>query len=184
MSIRIKFANLESCCFVKAICCTVKNKLYNRTMILSGFKDFPRHGRLMGIDWGARRIGVAVSDESQGFVFARGTIPGDNGIETGDMIKKIILDEKIVGIVVGLPLHADGTDSATTKMVREFADGLAAATDTPIVFIEENLTSHAAACERQETRDKRQGLDSISAKIILENAIAMINRGQSLWGRG
>ncbi len=79
---------------------------------------------------------------------------------------------------MGLPLHADGTDSDTTKKVREFANCLSEKTDLPIIFIEENLTSTAAQEEIgcKSISKIKQELDSVSAKIILENAIALLNR--------
>lgn len=147
-------------------------------MILFDYKDFPRDGRIMGIDWGARRCGVAVSDESRNFVFVRPQIC----IKSQDELIKKILDcvaeDKISGIVIGLPLYADGTESDTTKMVREFADSLSKNTDLPIVFIEENLTSCAAQEEigLKSISKIKQELDSVSAKIILENAIAILKR--------
>ena len=86
--------------------------------------------------------------------------------------------DKIVGIVVGLPLYEDGTESDTTKMVRDFANVLSNHTDLPIIFVPENLTSHAAQEEigRKSVQKIKQELDSVSAKIILENAIALLNR--------
>lgn len=147
-------------------------------MILSDFNDFPRAGRILGLDWGLRRCGVAVSDESRDFVFVRPPISVKTGQELIAGILAIIGAERLVGIVIGLPLYADGSDSETTKMVREFADNLSKQTDLPIVFIEENLTSSAAQEEigRKSIRQIKQELDSVSAKIILENAIAMLKR--------
>jgi len=147
-------------------------------MILPDFKDFvanlPSKGRLIGIDWGARRIGIAVSDDDRGFAFPRGIA------ESIEKIKELIVAEKIVGIIIGLPLHIDGTDSETTRSVREFAGHLAAQGSMPIGFIEENLTSMEAG-ERQKAEGRRQKeLDSESAAIILENAIAMIKRVQNV----
>ena len=86
--------------------------------------------------------------------------------------------DKISGIVLGLPLYADGTDSDTTKQVREFAKLLSEQTDLPIIFIEENLTSAAAQAEigRKSISKIKQELDSVSAKIILENAISVLKR--------
>ena len=90
----------------------------------------------------------------------------------------IVSEEKIVGIVIGLPLFSDGSESDTTKMVREFANSLSKNTDLPIVFVEENLTSTAAQEEigRKSISKIKQELDSVSAKIILENAIAILKR--------
>ncbi len=142
-------------------------------MALTDFKDFPRYGRILGIDWGTKRVGFAVSSPDQDFVFPREIVRGDNCKE---QIKNLIESENIVGIVLGLPLYADGSDSETTKMVREFAANLAKETPAPIVFIEENLTS-VEASEMQNAKGKRQKeIDSESAAIILENGIAMIKR--------
>lgn len=147
-------------------------------MILFDYKNFPRVGRIIGIDWGLRRCGIAVSDEGRGFVFVRPQINVKNQDELIQKILEIILADKVSGIVVGLPLHADGTDSDTTKMVRKFANSFAEKTDLPIIFIEENLTSAAAAEEIgcKSISKIKQELDSVSAKIILENAIALLNR--------
>jgi putative Holliday junction resolvase len=147
-------------------------------MILSDYKDFPQVGRTMGIDWGARRCGLAVSDENREFVFARPQVYVKNQQELIDFLLKIIDEEKISGIVVGLPLHLDGSDSDTTKMVRQFSKDLSEKTAIPIIFIEENLTSVAAQEEigRKSITKIKQELDSVSAKIILENAIALLRR--------
>ena len=147
-------------------------------MILSDYKDFPRVGRIIGIDWGLRRCGVAISDENRGFVFVRPQLYVTNQDELIQKILDILLTDKISGIVLGLPLHADGTDSDTTKQVREFANMLSEQTDLPIIFIEENLTSATAQAEigRKSISKIKQELDSVSAKIILENAISVLKR--------
>ena len=144
-------------------------------MIIADFKDFPRNGRVIGFDWGAKRTGVAVSDDSREFVFARPQIVG------GDMpaqMAALAHAERVVGIVLGLPLRTDGSDSDTTKMVRTVADDLSRLTDLPICFIDETLTSNAAAEESnlKTVKDIKVKLDSQSARIILENAIAVIKR--------
>lgn len=140
-------------------------------MILPDFKAFPRTGRILGIDWGSRRIGLAVSDESREFVWAHPQIENRQwSANAASLVADKITTEQPVGIIIGLPLHADGTDSMTTLAVRQFASSLATYTDLPIAFIEENLTSVEA-----ESRTKTN-VDSESAAIILENAIAMIKR--------
>ena len=147
-------------------------------MILSDYKDFPRAGRIISLDWGLRRCGVAVSDENRDFVFVRPQINVKSQAELVEKIQGLLGEEKIVGIVLGLPLHADGSDSDTTKMVRDFANSLSESTDLPIVFIEENLTSAAAHEEIgcKSISKIKQELDSVSAKIILENALSLLKR--------
>ena len=132
-------------------------------MILTDFNDFPRTGRLLGIDWGTKRIGLAISDPAQDFVFTRPAIKEWN--------PNIIADENISGIVLGLPLCTDGTDSETTRKVRDFANALSEQTDAPIIMLDETLTSFEA--QTAQVTD----IDSESAKIILENAIAIMRRG-------
>ena len=148
-------------------------------MILPDFKAFPRAGRILGVDWGLRRIGVAVSDPEREFVFVRDTIVLPRGsVLHAQKVFDLVVQENVVGIVVGVPVRSDGTESETSKMVRDFAKELAAKTNLPICFIEENLTSATAQenMGRVRVRDLKERLDSESARVILENAISMIKR--------
>lgn len=148
-------------------------------MILPDFKAFPRTGRIMGIDWGARRTGIAVTDASREFVFARAAIVLRRGDDTwARQIADLAAAEKVVGIVIGLPVHGDGTESETATLVRTNAAQICTYSDLPIVFIPENLTSVAAqeSMGRVRRSDIKQRLDSEAARVILENAIAVIRR--------
>ena len=148
-------------------------------MILPDFKAFPRSGRILGIDWGLRRIGVAVSDPTRGFVFVRDAIVVPRGANNhAERVANIVRDEGCVGVVVGLPVHSDGAESETSAMVRAFVADLAQQIDVPICMLEENLTSVVAQEDmgRVRVNELKQKLDSESARVILENAIAIINR--------
>ena len=147
-------------------------------MILSDYKDFPQNGRIIGIDWGLRRCGIAVSDENRDFVFVRPQLYIKSQTELIGKITDFINTENISGIVIGLPLYSDGKDSETTALVRAFAKNLSEKTLVPIIFIEENLTSAAAQEEigRKSISKIKQELDSVSAKIILENAVSILKR--------
>ncbi len=148
-------------------------------MILPDFKGFPRAGRIIGVDWGLSRIGVAVSDPSRDFVFVRPVVNVARGAGNhADVVAQIAKEEGVTGIVVGFPIRSDGTESETTKMVRDFVNKLETKTDLPICMIEENLTSVEAqeSMGRVRVRDIKQKLDSESARVILENAIAIIKR--------
>jgi len=143
-------------------------------MILPEFKDFvaslPSHGgRLLGIDWGSKRMGLAVSDDLQDFAFPRANILSKDVME---QIVEIVVAEKIVGIILGLPTHEDGTDSDTTRQVRNFAEKLAVTVATPIGFIDEKFTSW----EANERNPRAKLLDKHAAAIILQDAISMIKK--------
>jgi len=151
-------------------------------MILPDFKVFPRNGRIIGLDWGACRTGVAISDASREFVFTRPPIVlGHGGQSWARTVADLAAAENVSGIVIGLPLHADGTHSDTTENVLRNARELCTYVDLPICFIEENLTSVAAqeSMGRVRVSDIKQRLDSESARVILENAIAMMRRADS-----
>ena len=147
-------------------------------MILPNFKNFPDAGRIMGIDWGARRTGVAISDEMRQMVFVRPVINPMLNKTIVEQIVDLVGQERVQGIVIGLPLRMDGTESDTTVMVRTFANDLAKSTDVPICFVDETLSSATAQEQmgRVRVRDIKQKLDSESARVILENAIAIIKR--------
>ena len=148
-------------------------------MILPDFKAFPRMGRILGIDWGMRRIGVAVSSPDREFVFVRDVILMPRGATNhAALVADLAQMENVSGIVVGVPVRGDGSESDTTKMVRDFVADLEKQTELPICVIDENLTSATAQenMGRVRVRDIKEKLDSESARVILENAIAIINR--------
>lgn len=148
-------------------------------MILSDFKAFPRKGRILGIDWGARRTGVAITDDTQEFFFAR---PPLGASRTGENMESQVAQlgtaEHVAAIVVGLPLRMDGTTSETTAAVRAFAARLGDMTDVPIFLIDETLSSFTAQSDMGRVRvdDIKKKLDSAAARLILENAVAMARR--------
>lgn len=147
-------------------------------MILPDFKAFPRTGRIVGIDWGARRTGVAVTDASREFVFTRPVINVGRGADLARLISDIVMAENAGAVVFGLPVHSDGTESDMAVDVRRTASVVAERTGVPVAFIEENLTSIAAqeSMGRVRRADIKSRLDSEAARVILENAIAIINR--------
>lgn len=147
-------------------------------MILQNFKVFPVKGRILGVDWGAKRTGVAISDESRQMVFVRPVINPEKNKTISQQIADLIKNEKVVGVVFGLPLHGDGTESETATCVRACVDELLKIVDVPVCFLDEYLTSSVAqeSMGRVRVFDIKQKLDSESARVILENAIAMINR--------
>ncbi len=147
-------------------------------MIFDNYKNFPRFGRIIGLDWGLRRCGVAVSDENRSFVFVRPQIDVKSQSGLADDVVAIMTQEKAVGVVIGLPLYPDGQDSETTQHVRDFAKILSEKTNLPILFVEENLTSVMAQQEMGKTsvRKIKRELDSRSAVVILENAISLLKR--------
>lgn len=128
--------------------------------------------RIMGIDFGTKRIGVAMSDEL--LLTAQGT----NSIEVRGMrsdlesIGKLVAENSVAEIVVGLPLNMNGTHSQKTEETLRFVESLRSAVSVPVVTWDERLTSVAAEralLEADMSREKRKKLsDRLAAQFILQ----------------
>ncbi len=125
--------------------------------------------RIMGIDYGHVRIGIALSDPSH--TIARPYEVIANNANTFDELNKIIQKESVCLIVLGLPLNLSGEYTQKTREVQAFADILAQQTSLPIEFLDERYTSaEALDIARQYGMSERQArgkLDKIAAAIIL-----------------
>lgn len=128
-------------------------------------------GRLLGIDVGERRVGVAVSDDRQ-------TIASPiKAIERGPAdvadLRRIVAEYDIVEIVVGLPTGLSGREGPQAADVRDFADAIAIALDLDLSFWDERLTTVQAErslIEAGHSRKKRRTLiDSVAASLMLQS---------------
>lgn len=131
----------------------------------------PRQGRLAGIDYGSKRIGVAVSDPGQQLAsplenYQRGDLPQD-----ARFFQRIVRDEAIIGWVIGLPLHLSGDESEKSREVREFARWLAEQTGLPYQFADERFSSVEAerylASGGLTAKKRKQRRDMLAAQILL-----------------
>ena len=134
-------------------------------------------GRILGVDFGDTRTGLAVSDISRFLASGIGYVsPG--GIEkTAQKVAEVALEHKASAIVVGLPKNMDGSEGFRAERCREFAALLYEKLDRaiPIAMIDERLTTMSAARYLNETNTRgsqRKGvIDTLSAQIILQNAL-------------
>jgi len=102
--------------------------------------------RYLGIDFGLKRMGLALSDASETIVSPLCQLQTDtsNPEKLFDRIRHIIGEYEIEQVVVGLPLNMDDSEGPQAKLSREFAEKLALTTDIPISFQDERLSSSAA----------------------------------------
>ena len=127
--------------------------------------------RLIGLDNGARRIGVAVGDTETGMAFARPAIQRRNlGHDLG-LIRELCAHEDTRQVVVGLPLNMDGTEGAQAAAARAFGERLVAM-GLEVTYEDERLSSWEAA-ERMAVEGRRASraageLDSAAARVILQ----------------
>jgi putative Holliday junction resolvase len=131
-------------------------------------------GRSIGIDYGTRRIGIALSDYGGRLASPADTLAG-SGSPPGDARRVIqfAIDNEARAIVVGLPLNMDGTDSDQTRLTRRFIAALAEQTDLPVEVWDERLSSFQAdhlLDDAQVPRARRKQLrDALAAQVILQS---------------
>jgi putative pre-16S rRNA nuclease len=131
----------------------------------------PQPRRLLGIDPGSRRTGVALSDELGLFAHPRPAIVTDNEDSLIEAVDQIARDEAVAEVVVGLPLTMAGTDSDETRRVRELVARLSGRLGVPVTTWDERLSSVQAERTVRE-RGKRTGAsDSAAAALILQAVI-------------
>ncbi len=132
-----------------------------------------QYSRLMGLDYGKTRIGVAFTDLSATIATAD-HIYKSCGLEKDICYFANLIKEKSVSkVVFGLPLNTDGTECEMTAVVKDFAEQLAKATNVGIAFQDERYTSLEAEELLKEAKIKwekrKELLDKVSAQIILQN---------------
>ena len=133
-------------------------------------------GRLLGIDFGEARTGLAISDASRLLATGVGNIKGGGLEKSVEAIAAVVAGERIVGIVLGLPVNMNGSEGPRAARIRQFAALLEEKMpDVPVAFMDERMTTMAASRFLNETNtrgQKRKGvIDTLSAEIILQNAL-------------
>ncbi len=130
--------------------------------------------RILGIDYGTKRVGLAVGDTDVGIASPLETIEIRGDI--ADQIRVVLSatqDYDVGAFVVGLPLNMDGTEGEQAKLTRRFGDVLAHTGGKPVHYWDERLSSHAAQELLQPaelTRKKRKAVeDSVAAQVILQS---------------
>jgi putative Holliday junction resolvase len=134
--------------------------------------------RIVGLDVGERRIGVAVSDATRTLarpigVLQASALEGDGPRVAAAEVARLAGEEDgVSAIVVGLPAHLDGSASAMTPRVRRFAAELGRLTELPVALQDERLTSREAesrlAAREKDWRTRKAKLDAAAAAIILQ----------------
>ena len=131
--------------------------------------------RLLGLDVGTKTIGMALSDTTLIIATPLETIRRSRFRDDLQRMLTAIEQHGVGGIVIGLPLALDGSDSPRTQSVRQFAKNLAAQTDLPVAFWDERLST--AAVERGmiegdlSRRRRAQLIDKAAAAYILQGLL-------------
>ena len=135
-------------------------------------------GRWLAVDWGEKRIGLAISDP-------RGMIASPAGFITRRAGKRPPIAEvmrraealEALGFVVGLPLDGNGDETPRSVECRHVAEQLALRTKLPVALVDERFTTAAARRAIHEMggkmRDRKGDVDALAATVLLQHALAM-----------
>lgn len=132
------------------------------------------HGRVAGVDYGRRRIGVAICDAAR-IICSPLCVRQTTGDRAADaaFFRELATREGIVGFVLGLPVHADGTDSAMSVEVERFGAWLGHTTGLPVAFHDERYSSREAAGMLAGvglTRGRKKArADAVAAQVVLQS---------------
>ena len=157
-------------------------KKYNINMLdIEDFKKkLDKKSRLMGIDPGRKRIGIAISDENKIVATPYTTIIKNKYSDFIDEIKKIIEDNQIKGIVIGNPINMDGSPSQSSQSAKDLAINLSKDVTENITLWDERLSSQGAFNLSSElgvnTSNKVRKLDENSAQFILQGALNYLTK--------
>lgn len=137
--------------------------------------DLPPKKRLIGIDLGAKTIGLAISDIERRLASPLKTLPRGAFAKDADSLIAIFFEFEIAGIIIGLPLDLDGRDNPRAQSTRAFARNLSTRTNLPIVFWDERFSTAVVTrslIENDVSRARRaQIVDKMAAAYILQGAL-------------
>jgi len=127
-------------------------------------------GRIAAIDFGMKRIGIAISDEGKKIAFPAQTIPG--GPKAVQEVQKAFALKKIELILLGLPLLLSGKEGPMAEIVKRFAVELEATLAIPIKFIDERFSSKVADQSLRtmnlNRKERSERIDATTATMILQ----------------
>ena len=129
--------------------------------------------RMMGIDYGDKRVGIALSDPLGITAQGLATLTNTGGKKLFEEIDKIIKEKEVTKIIVGLPKNMNNTEGDRIELTHTFVNRLKTYTDLPIILWDERLTTvvaHGLLNEMDVRGKKRKAIvDTVAATLILEN---------------
>jgi putative Holliday junction resolvase len=141
----------------------------------------PREGRVLALDVGKKRIGLAISDELG--ITAQGleTLERTRIRDDLEKLREIASGRDVRVLLIGRPLHMSGSESRQEVYTREFAERLGSHTGLPVVYWDERLTSREAERALREggaTLERRKkAVDRMAAVLLLQSYLAHIQMG-------
>jgi len=138
-------------------------------------------GCVLGLDYGSRRIGLAVSDEAGVFAFPAGALERTGLQRDLVALAALIAERGVTRVVVGLPLHLSGRSGPEAEAARAFARALGEATQLPVDLLDERWTTREAERSLRDAPGRRKrsrgSVDSVAATLLLRTYLERERRG-------
>jgi putative Holliday junction resolvase len=136
--------------------------------------QLPTTGRLLAVDWGEVRIGLAMSDESQVLASPLDTLVRRAGKRLPmARVLELVAEYEPVGLIVGLPLTGEGAEGESAAAAREMADTITRRTGLPLEMWDERMsTARALGAIREQggsTRGRKGDVDALAAAVLLQH---------------
>lgn len=129
--------------------------------------------KILALDYGSKRIGVALSDVTRTLASPQQFIPNDSFAKVKAAIASLIQAESVTQIVIGMPRNMDGSYGPASELVRAFIEKLKGTVTVPIRPLDERLTTVQASRQLHDagrnTRQQRTLVDSVSAAVLLQS---------------
>ena len=140
----------------------------------------PSRGRLIGLDVGDTTIGIALSDERRQIATPKETIARRKWAADREALKTFIINQEVVGIVIGYPVNMDGSEGARAQSTRGFARNIRDAFSLPIVLWDERLSTAAVTRMMEKEADLSRArrdilVDKLAASYLLQGALDALN---------
>ena len=143
-------------------------------------KKLPKKSRLMGIDPGGKRVGIAISDENKIIATPYTTLIKNKYSDFVKELIEIVNENKIMGIVIGNPINMDGSSNQSSQSARDLAINLSKDITKNIILWDERLSSQGAFNLSNDlsinTSKKVSKLDQNSAQFILQGALDYLTK--------
>ena len=140
-----------------------------------------RGARLLGLDVGAKTIGLALSDTTLTIATPMETVRRKKFTLDAVRLKEICTEQNVGGLVIGLPVNMDGSEGPRCQSVRQFARNLSEVVDLPQAFWDERLSTQAVTrtlLEADASRKRRaEVIDKMAAAYILQGALDHLKSG-------
>jgi putative Holliday junction resolvase len=134
-----------------------------------------RAGRLLGVDYGSVRVGLAISDEERRIASALATYKREGREQDSSFFRELVREQSIGQVIVGLPVRFDGAEGPKAAEVRRFGQWLAATTGLEVIYCDERFTTVeaetyllAAGLTAKRRKARR---DRVAAQIMLQSYI-------------